>query len=91
MENEHTGQNICNVCGNWLITLFYCSNIFFVTNECSKYNALLSSVMPHARSLTKFVNTNENSEELSYMCKTLAKHIGEACEIRFYTRGGQRF
>ena len=34
--------------------------IFFVTNECSKNNALLSSAMPHARSLAKFVNTNKN-------------------------------
>ena len=26
----------------------------FLRKECSKYNALLSSVIPHARSLTKF-------------------------------------
>ena len=41
---------------------------FFLTNECSKNNALLSSVIPHARSLTMFVNTNESSEELSNVC-----------------------
>ena len=35
--------------------------------------------------------TNENSEKLSNVCKNLAKSIGEACERRFYTRGGQSF
>ena len=46
---------------------------FIVTKECSKNNALLSSVIPHARSLTKFVNFYENSEEVSNVCRTLAK------------------
>ena len=55
-----------------------CSNLFFVTKKCSKNNALLS--MPHARSLTKLVSTNKNSEELSNFCKTLVKNLGEACE-----------
>ena len=42
---------------NWLITLFYCSKLIFVTNECSKTTTLFSSVMPYARSLTKFVKS----------------------------------
>ena len=37
---------------------------FFVIKECSKNNALLSSVMRQARSLTKFVNCNEKSETM---------------------------
>ena len=64
---------------------------FFVTKECSKNNGLLLSMMPHARSLTKFVNTKESSEEPSNVCKTLAENIGEACEIRFFTRVGNVF
>ena len=40
--------------------------------------------MPHARSLTKFVNFYENSENVLNVCKTLAKNIGEVCERRFY-------
>ena len=39
-------------------------NHFFVIKECSKNNALLSSVMRQARSLTKFVNCNEKSETM---------------------------
>ena len=57
----------------------------------SKNNALLSSVKLHARLLTKFVNTLENSEEISNVCKTLAKSIEEAFETRFYISGKQRF
>ena len=41
-------------------------------------------MIPHAKSLTKFVNFNENSEDVSNVCKTVAKNIGEACERRFY-------
>ena len=52
---------------------------------------MLSSVMPHERSLTKFVNTNKNKNKTSNVCKTLVKNIGEACEKRFYPKGGQRF
>ena len=37
---------------------------FFVKKECSKNNALLSSVITHAKSLTKFVNFYGNSEEV---------------------------
>ena len=64
---------------NWnlLMTLIYCLHFFFVTKECSKNNALLSSVIPHAKSLTNFVNFNENLEEVPNVCKTLAKKIGE--------------
>ena len=51
---------------------------FFVTKERSKNNRLLSSVIPPAKSLTKFVKFNENSEEVSNVCKTLAKNIEEA-------------
>ena len=69
--------------------LFYCSHLntkqSFVTNECSKNNALLSSVIPHTKSLTKFVNFNENSKEVSNVYKTLAKNIEEVCERKFYT------
>ena len=71
--------------GNWMITLLYCSNLFFVTKECSKNNALLSSIIPHAKLLTKFVNYYESSEKASDVCKILAKNIGEACVRRFYT------
>ena len=71
--------------GKWLITLFYCPNLFPCNEKSSKNYALLSSVIPHARSLTKFVNFNENSEEVSNVCKTLAKNLGETCERRFYT------
>ena len=68
------------------MTFFYCSNLFiFVSKECSKNNILLSSVISHAKSLTKFVNFYENSEEVSNVCKTLAKNIEKACERRFYT------
>ena len=42
-------------------------------------------MIPHARPLTKFVNFYKNSEEVSNVCKTLAKNIGEACKRRFYT------
>ena len=41
--------------------------------------------MPPARSLMKFVNFFENLEEISIVCKTLAKNIREACERRFFT------
>ena len=63
--------------GNWLITVST-AQTFFETKECCKNNALLLSVMPHTRSLTKFVNTSKNSIKLSNVCKTLAKNIGEA-------------
>ena len=60
--------------GNGLITILYCSNLFyFVSIECRKNNALLSSVIPHARSLTKIVNFYKNFKEVSSVCKTLAK------------------
>ena len=29
-------------------------------------------------------------KKVSNVCKTFAKNIGEACERKFYTRGGQR-
>ena len=57
---------------------------FFCNEKSCKNNALLPSVIPHARSLTKFVNFYKNSE-VSNLCKTLAKNLGEACERRFYT------
>ena len=57
---------------------------FFVTEDCSKNNSVLSSVIPHARSLTKIINFYESSEEVSNVCKTLTENIGEACERRFY-------
>ena len=44
--------------------------LFFVTKECSKINTMLSSVKLHAKSLTKFVNFNENCKEVSNVCKT---------------------
>ena len=56
---------------------------------CSKGVQLLSSVIPHAKSLTKFVKFNENSEEVSNVCTILAKNIGDACKRRFYTRVSQ--
>ena len=64
-------------------------SFFFVTKERSKNNRLLSSVIPPAKSLTKFVKFNENSEEVSNVCKILAKNIGDACERNFYTRVSQ--
>ena len=42
-------------------------------------------MIPHAKSLTNFVNFYENSEEISNVCKILAKNIVGACERRFYT------
>ena len=39
----------------------------------------------HAKPLIEFVIFYKNSKELSNVCKTLAKSIGEACERRFYT------
>ena len=53
----------------------YCTarTLFFVTTECKKNNALLSSVIPHARSLMKIVNFYKNFKEVSSVCKTLAK------------------
>ena len=47
--------------------------------------------MPLARSLTKFVNFNENLEKLWSVCKTLAKNLGEACNRRFCTKGSTTF
>ena len=65
------------------MTLFYCSNLFFLMKECSKNNTLLSSVIPHAKSLIKMVNFYENSDEVWNVCKALAKNIGGACEGGF--------
>ena len=65
------------------MTLIYCLNLFFVTKECSKINALLSSVILHAKSLTN--PFNKNLEEVLNVCKTSAKNKGEACEKRLYT------
>ena len=42
-------------------------------------------MIPHIKSLTKFVNFNEISKEVLNVRKTLAKNIGEACERRLYT------
>ena len=53
---------------------------FFVTKDCNKNESLLLSVIPHARSLLKFVNFYENSRKVSNVCQTLAKIIGESCE-----------
>ena len=69
---------------NWLMTLFSCSNFFCVTKEYSKNNALLSSVIPHAKLMTEFINLSEISEKVSNVCETLAKNIREAFERRFY-------
>ena len=69
---------------NWLNTYSTAKTFFFVTEDCSKNNAVLSSVISHARSLTKIINFYESSEEVSNVCKTLTENIGEACERRFY-------
>ena len=37
--------------------------------------------MPYAILLTKFVNSNENSEKLYIVCKTLARSTGEVYMI----------
>ena len=68
------------------MALMYCWHLFFVTKDCSKNNALLSSVIPRAESLTILLTFTENFEEASNVCKTSTKNIGEACERRFYNK-----
>ena len=58
--------------------------------NCSKHNALLSSVIPHAAVLKKFFNHKANSppgpdQSSSTTLATLAENIEEAFERRFYT------
>ena len=51
------------------------ARIIFVTKECGKSNALLSSVIPHARTLTKFVNINEDFKNYQNFVKGLRKKV----------------
>ena len=39
----------------------------------------------------KFVNNNENFEELLSVCETFVKKIGKACQRRFYGKVGNVF
>ena len=50
-----------------LSVLFLLLKAFFVTKECSKNNALLWSVIPHARSLTKFVFYLKSQKRIKYL------------------------
>ena len=61
---------------------------YIVTQQCSKNNALLSSVIPHAAVLKKFFNYKANSppvQSSSTTLATMAENIEEAFERRFYT------
>ena len=58
---------------------------YIVTQQCSKNNSLLSSVIPHAQALKKFVNVYAKLLESSSVSTTLAEIIEEACKRRFYT------
>ena len=60
---------------------------YIVTQKCSKNNALLSSVIPHAAVLKKFFNHKANSPPGPDQSSstTLAENIEEAFERRFYT------
>ena len=61
---------------------------YIVTQQCSKNNALLSSVIPHAAVLKKFYNHKANitSSESSFTTlQSLAESIEEAFERRLYS------
>ena len=56
MPNYSNVQDLINKAEKWQLVdcIFLLLKLFFF-KKCSKYNALLSSVISHARSLTKFV------------------------------------
>ena len=63
---------------------------YIVTQKCSKNNALLSSVIPHAAVLKKFFNHKANNppgpdQSSSTTLAILAENIEEVFERRFYT------
>ena len=61
---------------------------YVVTQQCSRNNALLSSVIPHAPVLKKFFYHKANNppgQSGSTTLATLAGNIVNAFEIRFYT------
>ena len=61
---------------------------YIVTQQCSKNNALLSSVIPHAAVLKKFYNHKANitSSESSFTTlQSLAESIEDAFEGRLYS------
>ena len=61
---------------------------YIVTQQCSKNNSLLSSVIPHAAVLESFLNHKVNSQpghSSSTTLATFAENIEEAFKTRFYT------
>ena len=59
---------------------------FVVTQQCSKNNALLLSVIPHAAAYIGYHKANSTLSESSFtILESLAESIKEAFERRFYS------
>ena len=88
--NKINPKNIL-IAGEWkLVSLLneLLETIYIVTQQFSKNNALLLSIIPHATALKRFFNhkANSTSSESSFTTlESLAESIEEAFERRLYS------